>query len=198
MNVSYVLRHARTQLSSRYLCSGDPVLPVPLDAEGREQCHRLAVEADWLDDIAVVITSQFTRARQTAALLIGGRAVDRRIEARLNEIDYGKFEGGPWLDYGAWLAEHGPDASPPGGHESWREAVCRLLDGLEACLSHPGPRLLVGHGLLISVATALRDGRRLNPLGLPERPYVSPLTLTDIEVKAVSDAGRRFVTLASG
>lgn len=198
MTLTYLLRHGRTELSNRYVCSGDPDGQVPLDVEGQAQCLRLAARASWLDDVRVVFSSQFDRARQTAALLVGDRPARTRVEPRLNEIDYGDFEGGSWLNYGAWLAVRGPNATPPGGRESWHQAVRRLLDGLERCLCYPGPRLVVGHGVQISVVLALRDGRQLDPLDLAEAPYVSPLVLTDSEVKAVSDAGRRFVTLATG
>ncbi len=43
---------------------------------------------------------------------------------------------------------HGPWQRPPGATESQREAITRMLDGLLGALVHPGPRLVVAHGLL--------------------------------------------------
>jgi 2,3-bisphosphoglycerate-dependent phosphoglycerate mutase len=189
--INYVLRHGRTTLSATYKVNGNSTEPIDLDDVGIEQCARLARGATWLDTITTCLTSTFPRARQTADILIGEREVTRIVEPHLDEIDYGAFEGGPWLTYGDWLKMYGPAAIPPDGGESWHAAVDRLLTGLAEVLKHPGPRLVVGHGLLVSLLYALRDtDQPLDGFALPEAPYVEPVVLTDSMLAEVVDKGR--------
>jgi probable phosphoglycerate mutase len=187
---TFVIRHGRTALSATYQVNGDPTAAMPLDEVGVQQCavHR---GARWLQGIAVTVTSRFPRTKQTADLLLAG-AVPNVVDPQLDEIDYGHFEGGPWLRYGAWLREHGPGAVPSGSSESWYGATDRLLAGLANCLDLPSPRLVVGHGVLVSVLLALRntDGPP-NGAALPEAPYVSPLKLTDAELRELVQRGVR-------
>jgi 2,3-bisphosphoglycerate-dependent phosphoglycerate mutase len=154
MSMTYLLRHGRTQLSAVHVANGDPSTVVPLDSVGIAQCRRLA-RAPWTTSITRCFVSQFARTAQTAELILGEPAPPMAIEPALNEIKYGCFEGSPWMIYGRWLRQAGPAARPPGGGESRREAVGRILSGLTACLSAPGPRLVVGHGLMISVVLQL-------------------------------------------
>jgi probable phosphoglycerate mutase len=185
-----VVRHGRTALSAIYQVNGDPAAPIALDDVGVRQCAAQQ-GTPWLRGIEVVVTSRFPRTQQTAGLLLG-ESVPKLIDPRLDEINYGDFEGGPWLQYGAWLSEHGPAAVPPGGFESWHQATDRLLACLANCLDLPGPRLVVAHGLLVSLLLALRDDD-LRPDGsrLPEAPYVSPVSLTDAELRELLQRGAR-------
>jgi len=175
MEITYVLRHGRTELSARYIASGDPARPVHLDAAGVAQCQQLAA-ARWIPTIVTCVISQFPRTRQTAELLLGPAQPVMVVEPRLNEINYGGFEGQPWMAYGAWLRRAGPGAVPPAG-ESRDAAIGRVLEGLTGCLDLPGPRLVVGHGLMISTLLQLLRRRGLNRWDLPEAPYVKPIPL---------------------
>ncbi|MGQ0837336.1 histidine phosphatase family protein [Actinokineospora sp.] len=113
MTVTHLIRHGRTPMSAAHLVNGVPGRRTILDLTGEEQCRQLA-EVPWLDGIATCITSQFARAQQTADIVLGTRTPHRVVEPRLDEIDYGDFEGGSWLIYGAWLDKHGRHARPPG------------------------------------------------------------------------------------
>ncbi|MFJ5105326.1 histidine phosphatase family protein [Streptomyces sp. NPDC088554] len=108
-------------------------------------------------------------------------AADLVIEDRLNELDYGEFEGGPFLGYGDWLDRHGAWRRPPGAGESQREGIRRMLLGVQACLALPGPRLLVSHGLLLSVLfwKQNRAAGEAMPLFFSEAPCVQPLDVED-------------------
>jgi probable phosphoglycerate mutase len=111
-------------------------------------------------------------------------ATELVVEPRLNELAYGIFEGEPFLSYGAWLDHHGADKRPVGAAESQREGILRMLCGLQAVPGFPGDRVIVGHGLLLSV---LKWGLSSStdeslPLFLPEAPYVDPLILGDDEL----------------
>lgn len=192
MSTTYLLRHGQTALSRRYVCSGNVEPPVPVDDVGKDKIHGAKAASGWLSSLRSVASSEFLRARQTAEILAGDQEI-RAIEPRLNEINYGLFEGRPWMEYGAWLAQAGTGQVPPSGNESWDAAVDRMLDGLLACLELPGPRLVVCHGLLMSVVSALlTTDAPLEPTTLPEAPYVTPLVVTDTEVRAVLNR-RSFV-----
>lgn len=177
---TYTLRHGQTDYSKRYLVNGDPTQRILLTDEGRQSLGR-AWNVLPLHSMATWLTSEFPRARQTASLLMGVPSPELVVDARLNELDYGEFEGKPFLDYAAWLDEHGPCQRPPGAAESQHEGIRRLLTGVLAALEHPAPRVLVGHGLLVSVLHwhGDRAAGEAMPLFFPEAPYIEPLAIGD-------------------
>ncbi len=177
---TYILRHGQTDYSKRYLVNGDPARPVLLSDEGVWTCGR-----GWSDlplhSVRTWLASEFPRAQQTASLLMGISAAELIVDPRLNELDYGAFEGRPFLEYAAWLDAKGADQSPPDGAESQRQGIQRMLQGVLAALEHSGPRILVGHGLLLSVLLWHRDrstGEAM-PLFFPEAPCVEPVAIPD-------------------
>lgn len=181
---TYLIRHGRTDYSSRYLVNGDPTLPIQLNEEGVQSCHaaRPTIPASA---VRTWIASTFPRTQQTAALL-SGDATPLSVHPFLDELDYGAFEGRPFLEYAGWLQNHGPRARPPGAGESQHEGIRRMLQGLVATLDEPGPRVVVAHGLLLSVM-----GWHLThalgapmPLFFPEAAYLVPLTMTDAQLAA--------------
>lgn len=177
---TYFARHGRTPYSARYLVNGDPGVPVLLDDEGalcarrsRPLVREMGVRACW--------TSSFPRTRQTADLLLEEISCPRSVEARLDEPDYGTFEGRPFLEYASWLREHGPTARPPGSRESQHEALLRMLEGCAALPAIAAPRIVVAHGFLLSALNWCRSRRTQEelPLFLPEAPYLEPLVVSD-------------------
>lgn len=182
---TFILRHGRTDYSEQYLVNGDPSHAVRLSEEGVRSCRNARFTLP-LQGARTWLVSEFPRTRQTASLLMGAHASRLVVDARLNELDYGKFEGGPFLEYASWLDRHGGTQRPPGARESQREGVRRMLYGVRAALECPGPRVLVCHGLLVSVLLWHR-GRSLGeamPLFFPEAPYVEPLTVSDEALEA--------------
>ncbi|MEU2891511.1 histidine phosphatase family protein [Streptomyces albidoflavus] len=180
---TYILRHGQTNYSRRYLVNGDPSKPIRLTEEGRQSLSR-----GWatlpLHTVRTWLTSEFPRAQQTASLLMGVPAAKLIIDPRLNELDYGIFEGSPFLEYAVWLDGHGSTKRPEGGTESQREGIRRMLVGLLSALERPGPRVLVGHGLLISVLLwqQTRCSNEAMPLFFPEAPYLDPIVIPDDEL----------------
>jgi probable phosphoglycerate mutase len=177
---TYLLRHASTTYSTRYLVNGDPSLALMLDPEGVAASERLRATGS-LSAAGTWITSEFPRARQTARLLTDATGAEPQIDPRLNELDYGSFEGGPFLDYAAWLGLHGPWARPPGAAESQREGIARMLAGVQAALMRSGPRVVVAHGLLLSVLAWALDEAPGTPMPLffPEAACLDPLAVSD-------------------
>ncbi|MFI0861763.1 histidine phosphatase family protein [Streptomyces smyrnaeus] len=180
MTTTYILRHGQTDYSKQYLVNGDPARAVRLNDEGVRSC-RLPWSALSLHSVHTWMASEFPRAQQTASLLMGAAAPELIVEARLNELDYGTFEGGPFLEYASWLVRQGGAKRPQGARESQRECIRRMLSGVHAVLEHPGPRVLVCHGLLLSVLLWHRDrsAHEGMPLFFPEAPYVEPLAVDD-------------------
>lgn len=186
---TYILRHGQTNYSKRYLVNGDPTKHIHLNEEGRQSLNRAWTTVP-LHAVETWLTSEFPRARQTTSLLMGVPAGKLISDAQLNELAYGEFEGGPFLEYAVWLDSHGAGQRPPGARESQREGIRRMLIGVLAALEHPGPRVLVGHGLLVSVLLWHRDRPAGEPMPLffPEAPYVEPIAIEDDELPLVITA----------
>lgn len=177
---THLLRHARTEYSARYLVNGDPAMPLQLDGEGVRACHAARPSLP-VDAARTWIASGFPRAQQTAALLLADDARPVFVNPLLNELDYGCFEGAPFLEYAAWIQHNGPWAKPSSAAECQREGIRRMLLGVMAALEEPGPRVVVAHGLLLSVLDwhLSRTPGSAMPLFFPEAPYLVPLTMGD-------------------
>jgi 2,3-bisphosphoglycerate-dependent phosphoglycerate mutase len=177
---TYLIRHGRTDYSARYLVNGDPARPIQLDEEGVRACHA-ARSTLPVHSIRTWIASAFARAQQTAVILKNDPATCLSVNPLLNELGYGAFESAPFLDYAAWLQHNGPWIRPPEAGESQREGIRRMVLGLLAALEQPGPRIVVAHGLLLSVFgwhMARTRGAPM-PLFFPEAPYLVPLVMSD-------------------
>ena len=130
------------------------------------------------------LASEFPRTQQTASLLMGDPPPPLVIDARLNELDYGEFEGRPFLEYAAWLERPRRWPRPPGAGESQQEGIRRMLVGASPRWSDPARASSSCHGLLVSVLLWHRDRSPETPMPLffPEAPYVEPLAVPDDEL----------------
>jgi broad specificity phosphatase PhoE len=140
-----------------------------LTTEGVDQARALALTlADEAIDVA--LTSRLARTQETLALLLDGRRdVPTVIEAELDEIHFGSFDGGPLDEYRAWAAAHPPDQPAPGGGESRAQAAARFARGLRLVLARPEERVLVvGHALsiryLLDAASGHAPAARMSPI----------------------------------
>jgi len=150
----YLVRHGLTAWNRKRVCQGQT--DVPLAEEGREQARALAAR---LRDVHfdAVWSSDLSRARESAEIVIEGRALELNQTADLREMAFGQWEGkelGPLFEqlpeeHSAWLNE--PASWRPPGGECLGEVqarMCRALDGLRA--AHPDGRVLVlSHGFAI-------------------------------------------------
>ncbi|MFD4532225.1 histidine phosphatase family protein [Kitasatospora sp. NPDC058397] len=184
---TYLLRHASTCYSATHRVNGDPKVDLSLDPAGRVACRTgggvvAAVQpGTW-------VASAFARTSETATLLMGDADRPIRVEPALNEVDYGRFEGGPFTEYARWLVVAGPWAHPPGAAESQRGAVRRMLVGLRGMLHLPSPRVVVAHGLLAAVLRwrrrTSRDGPgRAMPIFFDEVPCLYLVGIEDDELE---------------
>lgn len=151
----YVLRHGTTEWNRLHLLQGHT--DVPLDEEGR----KLAAETGRaLRDVRfdLCYSSPLSRAVETARLVLGERDVPILTDPRLEEMNFGDYEGHDCLDDGTAenrrIAEamkmdmHHFDA-PPGG-ETIQELIARTKSFYDEITQNPAmedKRILVSmHG----------------------------------------------------
>ena len=139
-----------------------------LTSEGIEQARALSRELAS-EEIHVALTSRLARTQETLALVLDGRDVPVVVEAELDEIHFGSFDGGPLDAYRGWAVSRPPDATAPGGGESRAQAAARFARGLRLLLSRPEERVLaVGHALAIRYVIDAVEGHapaaRMSPI----------------------------------
>ncbi|HEU5293693.1 MAG TPA: histidine phosphatase family protein [Burkholderiaceae bacterium] len=141
-----VMRHGETDWNRQHRFQGQ--IDVPLNAAGLAQAQRLARRLA-VEDFDVVVTSDLLRARTTAEVAAGGRAIV--CEPLWREQAFGVLEGldaptiierHPQL-WTQWLL-HDADYALPGGGESVRMFHTRVLSALQRMAQqHNGARVAV-------------------------------------------------------
>ena len=182
MDSVILARHGESELSVVGTVNGDPAVACALTPTGEDQARRLGERlADVELDLCV--TSEFERARQTADLALAGRDVQRLVLPELNDVRFGRFEGGTLADYRKWAGANEPTVEAPGGGESRAATVQRYAAGYQKILARPEQTILVvAHGLPIRyVLNALE---RLAPVPLVEQvAYAEPYRLSASELE---------------
>jgi broad specificity phosphatase PhoE len=167
-----LLRHGRTAHNADGRIQGQ--LDVGLDELGRVQAEALGT-VFAADPPAVVVSSDLSRAADTAQAVCDHVGLPLVLDVRLRETFFGSWQGltGPevaasWpAEYDAWRRWEG---SPVGG-ETPAEVAARALPVVEAHLPPSGTLLLVTHGgtarALVGALTSLPTEHwwRLAPLG---------------------------------
>lgn len=162
------VRHGQTAWNAARRFQGQT--DVPLDTEGRLQAAALAAHLRGVP-IDRALSSDLSRARETAETILAGRGIDLGVEPRLREMRFGEWEGLDWSQ----ITERHPDlpkdswSDPrryiPAGGESFEEVNARvgaLVEELRASAGSEERILLVTHaGVLHSLFAVLR------PAGLP-------------------------------
>lgn len=181
MDEVILARHGESELSVVGTVNGDPSVACALTAAGREQARRLGeLLADT--ELNLCVTSEFQRARETADLALAGRDVPRLVLAELNDVRFGRFEGGTLAAYREWAAANEPTVEAPGG-ESRSGTVARYVRAYRTILARPERTILVvAHGLPIRyVLNALA---RTDPAPLVEQvAYAEPYRLPREELE---------------
>ena len=174
-----LLRHGRTAWNAERRMQGR--LDPPLDEAGQAQAAEVAPAVAAFDPV-VLVTSDLTRALQTALAVGEAAGLEPRKEPRLRETDVGQWQGlvdseveAGWpggLD--RWRAE--ATFAPPGG-ESRVDAAERALPVLHEVAGAPEPgavgdtAVLVAHGGTIMALTCgflgwpVEQWPSLGPLG---------------------------------
>jgi len=151
-------RHALAASNEAETVSG--VAPgLGLTAAGIEQARALGQAlSDTRLDLAVV--TEFRRTQETADLALEGHEVPRLVVPELNEVDFGRFEGGLLSAYREWAWAAPADELCPGGRESRGHAAGRCARGFELVLDRPEATILaVTHAVPIRYLLDAADGR---------------------------------------
>ncbi len=91
----YIVRHGQTDWNINRRTQGHT--DIPLNETGREQARTLISQIQTLG-IDRIITSDLSRAHETAAIINETLQKPLTIDARLREINYGDFEGKIFAD----------------------------------------------------------------------------------------------------
>lgn len=127
---------------------------IPLNPTGRWQAERVAQAVDG-DDLQAIYSSDLLRAAQTAQAIARVAGLPVKFDRGLRERAFGAFEGRRFVDIEKSHPEEAlrwkqrdPVFEPPGGGESLRQFVARVVDTADhLCRRHPGQHIaLVAHG----------------------------------------------------
>ena len=110
MDEVILARHGESQLSVVGTVNGDPAVACALTETGEEQARRLGNVLAGVE-LDLCVTSEFERTRQTADIALAGRDVPRLVLPELNDVRFGRFEGGTLADYREWAAANEPNAA---------------------------------------------------------------------------------------
>jgi broad specificity phosphatase PhoE len=149
MREAILVRHGETVLSVEGNVNGDPAIAVPLTDTGRAQARALG-ETLRSEAIDLCVTSTMERSGETADIALEGRSIPRVELPELNDIRFGRFEGGPLSEYRAWASVNDPVVPAPGGGESRVDTVRRYVKAFREILARPEEVILVvAHSLPI-------------------------------------------------
>ena len=150
-----IVRHGETEWNRDGRIQGRA--DTPLSEEGRVQAGALGAA---LKDVRIdrAFSSDLSRARDTAALVLGERQVKINIDGNLQELNFGRWEG----QFGAELAERerdlffawhtgNPDFKAPGG-----EGVRDLVRRTEKFVSDHGADMVQGTSLIVAHGGTVR------------------------------------------
>jgi len=165
----YLMRHGETSWNAdgnRYAGRTD----IPLSETGRSQARAAGVALERVE-FSRVYCSALQRSRETAELVAGDRSVQILPDARINEIDFGGWEGKTAEviqrdDPASWTAwgDDPTDARAGGTGETGREVCQRMTEFMTALSDDGGNNLIVGHNTLNRLFIA-------HTLGMPLRNY---------------------------
>ncbi|MDQ4030637.1 MAG: histidine phosphatase family protein [Actinomycetota bacterium] len=192
MEAVILARHGESEFSARGLVSGDPaVAGGGLTAAGREQARELGRVLEE-EPVELAVTSEFLRARETAAIALEGRGVPELVLPELNDIRFGRYEGGLLSDYREWARGAGPSDDCPGGGESRAAAAARFARAYRAILARPERlALVVCHGLPVHYAVNAAVGREPSSTIDPIH-YAEAYRLSAAELDAAADRLERW------
>ena len=131
----WLVRHAKP-LIAEGLCYGQ----LDIAAEPGATQQAATKIAPLLPKNARIYSSGLQRARQLAQAIQSERDdLSHQIDPRLNEINFGAWEGIAWNaipqpDFDTWISNF--DAHQFGGAESVRDLLIRTSQALSACASH--------------------------------------------------------------
>jgi probable phosphoglycerate mutase len=149
----YYVRHGETDWNREKRVQGQ--LDIPLNALGMEQAEAASRLIRDLD-IAAVCTSPLSRALETAKRFQTALGCSFHVIKDLREATFGTYDG---EIRGAWYDEWKAGRFIPKGAETYPDFIQRALAAINRALAHPGPVLIVAHGVLYR---AIKEHARLD------------------------------------
>ena len=155
-----LVRHGETEWNAEQRIQGHS--DAPLSTVGVEQAQRLASRLNGTPLVAAY-SSDMTRARKTAKIIIADHSIDLQELFDLRERNYGQWEGKTQAQWQAIDPEgfafwkRAPEEYVPPGGESLDQVMVRCSWVVARIRSeHPGDEnvLVVGHGAALLVLTA--------------------------------------------
>ena len=138
----------------------------PLTLQGRQEALATR-EVLGTAEFTHAYTSDLSRARETAEIILSGRATPLHVTPVLRERYCGQWEGRAIADVercGDFDILRSFDRSPPEG-ESLRTVASRVL-GFIRVHNHGSHNLLVGHGAVMRAVIGVVDGLPTDQIGL--------------------------------
>jgi broad specificity phosphatase PhoE len=141
-----VVRHGATKMNNHDDTSADRIrgwMDVPLTDEGREEAHE-AGEALVDHGIEVIVSSDLSRAQETADIIGGIIGVKPTTSTKLRPWDLGKFTGKSTKDALPTILEYvneKPDEPVPDG-ESFQDFAKRAFSGIAAAFRKADGKIL--------------------------------------------------------
>jgi len=181
MDEVILARHGESQLSVVGTVNGDPAVACALTETGEEQARRLGSLLAGVQ-LDLCVTSEFERTLQTADIALAGRDLPRLVLAELNDVRFGRFEGGTLANYREWAAANEPTIEAPGGGESRGGTVARYVNAYRIILARPERTVLVvAHGLPIRYVLNAAAGGLPKP-AMQQVPYAEAFPLSVAEL----------------
>lgn len=180
----YLVRHAESEANAAGRFAGQA--DSPLTARGREQAEAVA---EFLQKVRFdrVISSDLSRARDTAAAIARRQGLEVEAIRELREIDVGDAEGRPFDEM-----RQRPDWTPDGfvqwpGGESLDQAYARARRAIERIVAEsPGRTVcVVGHGGIARILVS-------HFMGLLPKLYRHPRPTVNTDLTVVRTDGTSF------
>ena len=141
-----LIRHGETELNAGRVVQFPDT---PLGTNGIAQALRLA-QYLATRDIGLVLSSDYRRARMTAASVIAHTGAPLVEHESLRERNFGDFRGSAYAEHGIDIMAH--DVMPPNG-EGWAEFHARVDRAWQLIQEHAarvtGDLVVVTHGLVL-------------------------------------------------
>ncbi|MBK6661076.1 MAG: histidine phosphatase family protein [Proteobacteria bacterium] len=141
-----LIRHGETELNAGRVVQFPDT---PLGANGIEQALRLGRHLGTRN-IGLVLSSDYRRARMTAASVVAHTGAPMLEHASLRERNFGDFRGSAYAEHGVDIMA--PDFVPPNG-EGWAAFHARVDQAWQLIQDHAakveGDLAVVTHGLVL-------------------------------------------------
>ncbi len=159
-----LVRHGETDWNVAHRLQGSS--DIPLNENGRAQARAAAPVLAQLASVKCIVSSDLSRALETAQIIADASGAEVVTDARLQERSYGIWEGLPEdvreLDHKSehqrWLSGHEPVVE---GYEDNLTLRDRALAAIDEIAADDGTYLLVSHGSTARIAIGAMLGVEL-------------------------------------